>query len=548
MNVFRNRLPFALLVMLMIGAGFALLAAQFAALGEVHAAHPALAARGESGVGLASSASFAHATSSALSSSATVATITTAAAQRGADNPILAKAYRFERGGWIYVHLEGAPHDIGYQHGFLLANEIADGFAAASLEMTHNTNRDWDFFRRAAREMLWPKIDPEYQAELQGIVEGLRARQVKLDLYDIVALNAFMELGDYYVPWLDKQVSGHNKQSAASAMHEGHCSAFVATGSYTKGHQIVMAHNNWTSYLEGVRWKIIFDIVPQTGYAMLMDGYPGVIVSDDDFGVNSGGLMVTETTITDFHGWDPSGKAEFVRARKAMQYAGSIDEYMKIMLDGNNGGYANDWLLADRKTNEIARFELGLKHSKVWRTKDGYFVGSNFASDPDVLKDETTFDPTNLAASANARHVRWDQLMAANMGKIDTTLAEGLLADHYDSYTKQTGANRRTLCGHGDAETPGDPGFATKPYNPFGAVEGKVMDTHMAETMSFVARIGHPCGTDFKSQPFLDQHPDYRWQAPVLEDMNAGPWTTYHAGEHAPEAAPDATPAASQKP
>jgi hypothetical protein len=515
MNVFRNRLPLALLVVVMIGAGSALLAAQFLALREVHAAH---------------------------------------AVQRGADNPILAKAYRIERGGWVYVHLEGSPHDIGYQHGFLLASEIADGFAAASLEMTHNSNRDWDFFRRAAREMLWPKIDPEYQAELQGIVEGLRARQVKLDLYDIVALNAFMELADYYVPWLDKQTSAQtsgrhngqtsaqssgyhgrkNKDVAAAATHEGHCSAFVATGSYTKDHQIVMAHNNWTSYLEGARWKIIFDVVPQTGYRMLMDGYPGVIVSDDDFGVNSAGLMVTETTITDFHGWDPNGKAEFVRARKAMQYAGSIDEYVKIMLDGNNGGYANDWLLADRKTNEIARFELGLKHRKVWRTKDGYFVGSNFASDPAVLKDETTFDVTNLAASANARHVRWDELMAANMGKIDTTLAEGFLADHYDSYSKQNGANRRTLCGHGDAATPGDPGFAVKPYNPTGAVEGKVMDAHMAETMSFIARIGHPCGTDFKSQPFLDQHPDYRWQAAVLTDMNAGPWTAYHAGEQAP--------------
>jgi phospholipase B-like protein len=544
MNVARNRLPFALLVVVMIGAGFALLAAHFVALGEVHAEHSARAA-GASGP--ASSASYAYAASSAFPATA---------AQRGSDNPVLAKAYRFERGGWIYVHLEGAPHDIGYQHGFLLATEIADGFAAASLEMTHNSNRDWDFFRRAAREMLWPKIDPEYQAELQGIVEGLRARRVKLDLYDIVALNAFMELPDYYVPWLDKQTIGQtggqqsygqNQHVAAEATHEGHCSAFVATGSYTKDHQIVMAHNNWTSYLEGARWKIIFDIVPQTGYAMLMDGYPGVIVSDDDFGVNSQGLMVTETTITDFHGWDPTGKAEFVRARKAMQYAGSIDEYVKIMLDGNNGGYANDWLLADRKTNEIARFELGLKHSKVWRTRDGYFVGSNFASDPDVLKDETTFDVTNLAASANARHVRWDELMAANMGKIDTNLAQGFLADHYDSYTKQTGANRRTLCGHGDAATPGDPSFAVKPYNPFGAVEGKVMDTHMAETMSFVARIGHPCGTDFKSQPFLDEHPDYRWQASVLTDMNAGPWTAYHAGEHAPEPA-GAAPTPGEKP
>jgi hypothetical protein len=553
MNVSRNRLPFALLVVVMIGAGFALLSVQFLALGEIYAP------RGERAAGLAppslatSTALPAFATPTATAASpvfADASVLTALAAQRGADNPVLVKAYRFERGGWIYVHLEGSPHDIGYQHGFLLATEIADGFAAASLEMTHSSNRDWDFFRRAARQMLWPKIDPEYQAELQGIVEGLRARQVKLDLYDVVALNAFMELGDYYVPWLDRQTSAqrdgrsdgsnnrpgdHHGDGAASATtHEGHCSAFVATGSYTKDHQIVIAHNNWTSYLEGARWKIIFDIVPQTGYAMLMDGYPGVIVSDDDFGVNSGGLMVTETTITDFHGWDPSGKPEFARARKAFQYAGSIDEYVKIMLDGNNGGYANDWLLADRKTNEIARFELGLKHSKVWRTKDGYFVGSNFASDPEVLKDETTFDATNLAASANARHVRWDQLMAANMGKIDTTLAEGFLADHYDSYTKQTGANRRTLCGHGDAATPGDPGFAAKPYNPFGAVEGKVMDTHMAETMSFVARIGHPCGTDFKSQPFLDEHPEFRWQASVLEDMNAGPWTAYHAGEHAP--------------
>jgi len=534
MNVSRNRLPFALLVLVMIGAGFALLTAQFVALGEVHAEHSALA---PPAAGLASAATSAYAASTALTAPTASWAFTASAAQRGSDNPILARAYRFERGGWIYVHLEGAPHDIGYQHGFLLATEIADGFAAASLEMTHNSNRNWDFFRRAAREMLWPKIDPEYQAELQGIVEGLRARRVNLDLYDIVALNAFMELADYYVPWLDKQTSGQTNGSkngaVSAATHEGHCSAFVATGSYTKDHQIVMAHNNWTSYLEGARWKIILDIVPQTGYAMLMDGYPGVIASDDDFGVNSNGLMVTETTITDFHGWDPNGKAEFMRARKAMQYAGSIDEYVKIMLDRNNGGYANDWLLADRKSNEIARFELGLRHNRVWRTKDGYFVGSNFASDPDVLKDETTFDVTNLAASANARHVRWDELMAANMGKIDTTLAEAFLADHYDSYTKQTGANRRTLCGHGDVATPGDPGFAVKPFNPFGAVEGKVMDAHMAETMSFLARIGHPCGTDFKAQPFLDQHPDYRWQTSVLEDMNAGPWTAYHAGEHA---------------
>src|ERR1700729_1137375 len=444
----------------------------------------------------------------------------------------LQKAYRFQQGGWTYVHLEGSSSEIGYQHGFLLAPEIADALDAIKLFDTHQTQRDWEFFRKTARETLWPHIDLEYQQELQGIADGLKAHGVDLDVYDIVALNAFEEVPDYYLPWLNKQQKSMKNPKLAAP---GNCSAFIATGSYTKDHQIVIAHNNWTSYLAGERWTVIFDIAPEHGNRILMDGFPGVITSDDDFGVNSAGLMITETTITDFHGWDVNGKPEFARARKAMQYADSIDSYVKIMLDGNNGGYANDWLLADRKTGEIARFELGLRHSKVWRTTDGYYVGSNFASDPEVLKDETTFDSSNLAASANARHVRWDELMAENKGKIDTTLAESFLADHYDSYTKKTGPNRRTLCGHGDTATEGDPGFVRAPYNPFGAVQGKVMDSKMAGNMSFIARIGHPCGSDFKAQAFLDAHPTYDWQSPALVNMDAVPWSQYRAGEPAPE-------------
>ncbi len=256
------------------------------------------------------------------------------------------KGYRFERDGWIYVHLEGSPLEIGYQHGYLLAPEVAEAFAVVRLEMTHDTGRDWDFFRRVAHQMLWPKIDSEYQQELRGMVNGLRVQGTNLDLDDLVAFNAFSELPDYYVPWLSSQ---EHKRPSTHETPE-HCSAFVATGSWTKNHDIVMAHSNWTTYMEGSRWRIIFDIVPRSGYRILMDGFPGAIASDDDFGVNSAGMMITETTISNFHGWDPTGKPEFVRARKAMQYADSIDSYVKIMLDENNGGYANDWLLGDRKT------------------------------------------------------------------------------------------------------------------------------------------------------------------------------------------------------
>jgi Phospholipase B len=437
--------------------------------------------------------------------------------------------YRFERNGWSYVHLQGEPDEVGYQHGYLLASEISDTYRVLKLEAEHSTHRDWAFFRDAGRTILWPHIDPEYQKELQGIADGVAARGVNLDLWDIVAMNGQIELTEYYVPWLD------SKQRAANAPHikaPGNCSAFIATGSYTKDGKIVIAHNNWSSYAEGSRWVIVFDIQPAQGHRILMDGLPGVITSQDDFGINDAGIMITETTISQFTGWDSKGKPEFVRSRKAMQYAGSIDEYVAIMLKENNGGYANDWLIGDRKTGEIAYLELGLKHTPVWRKQDGYFVSSNFARDPGLIKDETDgFDLNALGSSPNARRVRWEELMKANKGKIDVPMAEQFLADHEDSFLHEQRADQRTLCGHADVAKEGIPVFEWAPYYPGGAVQGKATDSDMAAKMSFVAHAGHPCGEDFLAKPFLAEHPEYSWQAPILRDMKAGPWTTFTAGD-----------------
>ena len=456
--------------------------------------------------------------------------ISNARERAAASDPRLKGAYSYERGGWVYVHLEGDPEAIGFQHGYLLAPQIEDAFPAVSTGMMRSTQRDWRFFRQIAQEMLWPKLDPEYQQELQGIAEGLNARAGSmLDVYDIVALNSFEEVPDYYVPWLNKQEKAKNAPDLKSP---GNCSAFVATGSWTKDGQIVIAHNNWTSYMNGERWRIIFDIHPTHGYNILMDGFPGVIASDDDFGINSDGLMVTETTITQFEGWDPKGKPEFMRARKALQYAGSIDEYTRTMLDGNNGGYANDWLLGDRKTGEIAQFELGLKAYKLWRTKDGVFAGSNYARDPKVLKADTPeFEPDNMETSPNARRVRWEQLLDENKGRIDVELAEQMLGDHIDSFEKKADANERVLCGHVDASQRGVAIWAWQPFYPGGAVQGKATDSNMTKDMRLVARMGHPCGEDFLAKPFLAAHPEYAWEEPYLRDMKAGPWTTFRPDE-----------------
>jgi hypothetical protein len=199
-------------------------------------------------------------------------------------------------------------------------------------------------------------------------------------------------------------------------------------GSYTK---IIASRgpNAWVNYIIGERWNIIFDIKPQHGFRILMDGLPGVITSNDDFGVNAAGLLITETTITSFEGFDPQGSPEFYRSRKALQYGSSIDEYVRMMLDGNNGGYANDWLIGDNKTGEIALFELGLKEHSLRRTKDGYFVGSNFPVDPLLAKRETTFDFSNKQGSPLSRKERWEDLIKEKKSVIDAGVVRQMEGD-----------------------------------------------------------------------------------------------------------------------
>ena len=456
-----------------------------------------------------------------------VAAVTIAGAQtRPAE---LKGAYTFKDGGWTYVHLEGTPHEVGFQHGYLLKDEIEDNLDVYRAEAVHLYGSNWEFFREAGMKVLWPKVEPEYRAELQGIVDGMHARGSKADLADIMGLNGEEEISGYYLPMVNEQ---KGKPSAPQAKAPGKCSAFIATGSATKDGKIVIAHSDWSPYAEGERWTVVYDIAPEHGLRILMDGTPGVITSQDDFGLNSAGLMITETTLPMAKGFDVNGIPEFVRSRKAMQYATSIDEYAAIMRKGDNGGYANSWLVGDRKTGEIAYLELGLHHTPLTRKKDGYFVSSNFSADPLVIRDDTPgFDPKNMSSTMNARHVTAEAFMKKHYGQLDTALAQAYLSDHWDSFEKKVDADQRSLCGHEEVNPKGEPVWGTPPYAPSGAVTGKVTDSDMAAKMSFIGRAGHPCGEDFIAAPFFAAHPEFDWEKPILHDMKAGPWTRFTSGQ-----------------
>ena len=437
----------------------------------------------------------------------------------------LAKASREDKAGWIYVHLEGSPRDIGYQHGCLLAAEIDDLIRSMQLSLPHLSGKDWAFYRNAAKTMFWDKVDKEYQDEIAGIAEGLKTKGKDYDIYDLVALNGNIELSQYYVPMLaDKAHPGSADNKAP-----GNCSGFIATGSYTADGKIAIGHNNWTDYMGGERWNVIADIVPQKGNHFIMDCMPGLIHSGDDFVVSSSGILITETTITGFKGFDVKGIPEFVRARKAAQYANSINDFVRIMTTGNNGGYANDWLVGDTKTNEIARLELGLKDTRVWRSSDGIFVGSNFPSDPKLMKEETTFNPNDSMNSPNARHRRWEHLTSDYKGRIDAETGKTIEGDSYNEFTQAKEASRCVIAGRVDTDPKGCPEWDWPPFYPGGTVQAKITTAALAKDMKFWAHMGNPDGDDFLAAPFFAAHPQFQWESAYLHDMKAYPWTLFGA-------------------
>lgn len=434
----------------------------------------------------------------------------------------ISHAHRFDRAGWTYLRIDGPPRERGFQHGYLLAKEIEASLRAARREWEYESGMEWSWLVQKGEQLVLPHVDPELLAEMDGIVEGMAAAGVRSTRAEIVTYNASIELTGYWWPTVKKDIGSRSPDRPKQS-----CSSFIATGGMTADGGVVLGHNTMTGY-PSADCNVVLEIVPRAGHRILMQGVPGWIHSGTDFFITEAGLVGSETTIGGFSGFDEKGVPEFLRMRRATQDASTIDEWCAVMRKGNNGGYANSWLIGDVNTSEIARLEMGLKHVGFERTKDGYFVGSNLAEDLKVLRLETDEHETDIRVSGVARRVRWKQLMRENKGRITVESAKAFEADHLDTYVGQERPGSRSLCAHWEDETT-DPGEA--PFSPSGTVDAKVVDSKMAKRMAFAARWGSGCGTAFDAAAFLEKHPQFEWMAGILHSRPSQPWVEFRSGE-----------------
>lgn len=450
----------------------------------------------------------------------------------------LQRAWRRDVEGWVFLHIEGAPYARGFAHGWLLAPELADALRVIEQLLVFDTGATLDYFGLAATEMWDGRLDPELEQELRGILAGAQAAGVDVDWPRLLAWNGYPELICQWWPLPDKKfpkkpLPGRNcgrpkiSQRGVSVAPPHHCSAFVATGSYTADGGIVAAHTTWQRFANGDAYNVVIDLVPDSGHRVLMQSVPGYVASSTDFGFNAAGLVVTETSLNAAGFDETGGVPEFIRARRAQQHASTIDEWAKLFLDGNNGGYAGGWLLAEARTGRIGRCEVTYGHHALVSKSDGHYTGFNLAWDP-VIRNQACSDPGAWSdvTDSGARRVRYAALMEQLKGQLDASLAHRVIGDHFDEYQQQDDHPcSRTICGHLDNDDGDNHGQG--PWYPWGSLDGKAVDLDLVNAWQMDVRWGRACGQPLDVRSFLAAHPQYDWLRGLMKDRPTRPWTTF---------------------
>ena len=474
---------------------------------------------------------------------------------------------RYEKNGWIYLSIKGSPSECGYAHGYLIAKELKEIFKMLDFTFYEDYGYKREMFSEIVGGMWGPIIEtnhPDYYEEIVGITKGANAGGTKVSLDDMIMWNCFASIDSLFIlvpklikdyPELNKKY-GHlfNEEGGAARGHgEGggtvgnsgstftskvggdHCTAFMAVGSYTKDGKIICGHNTFDNFISGQYYNVMLDIKPTKGARILMQTSPGNIASETDFYVTSNGFMCTESTIGGFNKFELKDPI-CCRIRSAMQYGKSLDEIKDHLVKNNSGDYANAWLVGDTKSNTIMRVELGLKYVNVEKKKDGYFIGFNGVYDPRIRNLEcANVGHFDMRRHQGARHVRLTQLMEHHKGQMDIKVAEEIMADHHDVYLNKVNPCSRTCCSHyelDDRAFMSDPS-RPKPFQPRGALDGKVCDTTLCKKMAFVGRWGTSCGTPFNKSEFCKRNIIWAGQEPYLHDRPQQPWTefTIHNGQ-----------------
>ena len=224
-------------------------------------------------------------------------------------------------GGWLeeidgvsVLHLSGTNYEMGYQHGYLLKDEIEQNYRAM---MNFLDQVGWNYSKLLE---LWQTMEPylplEYLSEMQGMADGSTLE------FDTIAVL-------HTIPAVTNLISCWGLSAWDSATDDGRLIHVRSLDGIAHVQDPVTG-----KYLQENQVMIVRD--PDNGYASLCPEFAGDIVCWG--GINEHGIAIGELSQssqdTTFHGINGA-----FRMRMVMDYASTSEEALTIMNSNRTCGW-----------------------------------------------------------------------------------------------------------------------------------------------------------------------------------------------------------------
>lgn len=386
---------------------------------------------------------------------------------------ILAKASFNEINGVKILKMKGTPYEMGYQHGYLLADKISiminttlqATIAYISLATGKDLKTSEAWFNKGQADAE-PFLPDELKTEMEGIYAGCNDAGVSVTLQQILLWNTNYDQWCIYAhPHYWHPTEGVGKRPLANVfIGAGGCSSFSAWDKAAGGDgKMIFGKDEDNFNMPGqLENRTMFIADPDEGYGHVFMSYPGMIGLDGGFN-NAGFEMMTQLNSMKDESMSGCGIAIFTRL--LLTHSNTIDDAIDIfnkhprctgiayhIADAVNKKAA---VVETSATQVAVRYPLpGQDYLYQANNSNCYpgwlgYEGYNMVNDQMIvneLTDVSTIEtwqtslrnPQNIYVQAPSRVERYGELMKQHYGNISVQTAQEIMSDLYDPYTQKS--------------------------------------------------------------------------------------------------------------
>jgi hypothetical protein len=385
---------------------------------------------------------------------------------------ILKKASFDVQDGVNILKMKGSPYEMGYQHGYLLADKIAVminttlqatvAYIALATGNDLATSEEWFWLGQEAAE---PHLPDEFKEEMTGIAAGCNDAGVSVSIKQIYLWNTNYDQWCIYAhPHYWHPTEGIGQRDLATVFQgAGGCSSFSAWGEAAGGDgKLIFCKDEDNFNMPGqLENRTMFVADPEDGHGHMFLSYPGMIGLDGGF--NEVGFEMM-TQLNSMKEETMAGCGIGIFTRLLLTHASIVDDAITIFKDYPRcAGIA--YHVADAINKQAAVVETSATQVAVrypmadqsflyqannsncypgWLGYDGYNMVADQAP-VNELTDISTIanwqtslrDPENKYVQAPSRVERYGELISIHFGNITVETAQTMMSDRFDPYTQK---------------------------------------------------------------------------------------------------------------